>query len=66
MHSHESEQITMVISGELFFKTETGETISIKEGEVIAIPSNIRHSIYTKERFVKAVDAWSPIRKEYK
>lgn len=66
MHSHESEQITMVIMGELFFKTENGETICVKEGEVVAIPSNIRHSVYTKQKFVKAVDAWSPIRKEYK
>ncbi len=35
-------------------------------GEVIAIPSNEKHSAYTKDIPVKAVDAWSPIRAEYK
>lgn len=66
MHSHESEQITMVISGELFFETVTGETLCVKEGEVIAIPSNIKHSVYTEGKSVKAIDAWSPVRNDYK
>lgn len=65
MHAHESEQITMVLEGELFFKTQTGE-LCVKAGEVAAIPSNIPHAVYTKEKAVKAIDAWSPIREEYK
>jgi quercetin dioxygenase-like cupin family protein len=65
MHSHKSEQITMVLHGELFFEIADEETICVKTGEVIAIPSNIKHSVYTQKNRVKAIDAWSPIRKEY-
>ena len=64
MHFHDSEQITMVLEGELFFERECN-VICVKAGEVIAIPSNAPHGVYTKEKFVKAVDAWSPVRKDY-
>jgi len=64
MHRHESEQITMVLEGELYFLANDKE-ICAKTGEVIAIPSNLLHGVYTKDTFVKAIDAWSPIREEY-
>jgi len=63
-HSHEAEQITMVIEGELIFGYE-GKTVTLKEGEVIAIPSHVRHTVTTGPQQCKAVDAWSPVRKEY-
>jgi quercetin dioxygenase-like cupin family protein len=65
IHSHESEQITMVLEGELFFLANAKE-VCVKTGEVIAIPSNLPHCVYTKDGFVKAIDAWSPVREEYK
>ena len=64
VHTHDSEQITMVLEGELFFEIEN-EVICVREFEVMAIPSNAPHAVYTKETFVKAVDAWSPVRKDY-
>jgi len=64
-HSHESEQITMVLEGVLYF--EHGESLfEVKAGETIAIPSNIQHAVFTKELAVKAVDAWSPVMGKYK
>ncbi|MFC1713976.1 arsenic resistance N-acetyltransferase ArsN2 [Candidatus Poribacteria bacterium] len=64
-HSHESEQITMVLEGVLLF--ESGEqVISVKEGEVIAIPSNVPHAVFTEHDPAKAVDAWSPVMGIYK
>src|SRR3989338_11047843 len=36
-HSHEAEQITMVIKGELTFAYE-GKEVTLKSGDVIAIP----------------------------
>ena len=63
-HSHEAEQITMVLEGELTFTVEAGH-IPIGPGEVIAIPSNVVHSVSTGNAPCKAVDAWSPVRKEY-
>lgn len=64
-HTHESEQITFVLEGELFFDI-CDKIYCIKSGEVIAVPSNIPHSVYTKEKQVKAVDAWSPVMDKYK
>lgn len=63
-HSHEAEQITLVLEGELTFTVESGH-ITIGPGEVIAIPSNVVHSVSTGNTPCKAVDAWSPVRKEY-
>ena len=63
-HSHESEQITMVLDGELYFDIE-GRICIVRAGEVIAIPSNIPHSVFTKNMKAKAVDAWSPVNKRY-
>lgn len=64
MHRHESEQITYVLEGELYFKTET-ETVCVKQGEAIALPSNLPHGAFTGEKALKAVDAWSPINRKY-
>jgi len=63
-HSHEAEQITLVLEGELTF-AYGDETVTLKPGEVIAIPSNVKHSVRSGDRPCKAVDAWSPVRKEY-
>lgn len=64
-HSHQSEQITMVLEGKLFF--EAGDrTVIVHPGEVAAFPSNVPHAVYTEEEPVKAVDAWSPLRDRYK
>ncbi len=64
-HTHESEQITMVLEGILYF--EQGEKIiGVKSGEAIAIPSNAPHAVFTGEAAVKAVDAWSPVMDKYR
>jgi cupin superfamily acireductone dioxygenase involved in methionine salvage len=63
-HSHESEQITCVLEGELYFETPEG-TIKVMKGEVIAIPSNVLHTVFSKDKFVKAVDAWQQIAEYY-
>lgn len=64
-HHHESEQITMVLEGELFFEVD-GRTIGVKQGEVIALPADLPHAAFTREQPVKAVDAWSPVMEKYK
>jgi len=65
IHSHESEQITLVLEGELFFEVDE-RIISVKKGEVIAIPSGVPHAAFTQEESVKAIDAWSPVMEKYK
>jgi quercetin dioxygenase-like cupin family protein len=64
-HQHESEQITLVLEGELFFET-AGQVIAVKAGDVIALPSNVPHAVFTREQRVRAVDAWSPVREQYR
>jgi quercetin dioxygenase-like cupin family protein len=63
-HQHESEQITLVLEGELFFETAS-QVIAVKAGEVIALSSNVPHAVFTREHAVRAVDAWSPVREDY-
>lgn len=63
-HHHEAEQITLVIEGELTFKYED-QQVTLKPGDVISIPSNVVHSALTGQKPCKAVDAWSPVRKEF-
>lgn len=64
-HSHESEQITLVLSGELYFKLQ-GRVHRVGEGEVIAIPANLPHAVYTMGNPARAVDAWSPVMEKYR
>ncbi len=63
-HAHEAEQITLVLEGELTFSYEGG-TATLGPGEVIAVPSNVKHSVKSGKARCRAVDAWSPIRREY-
>lgn len=60
-HTHLSEQITMVLEGELLFDVDD-HTIVIHAGEVITIPSNVPHAIFTRAKAVKAVDARSHVK----
>ena len=39
--------------------------VTLKAGDVIAIPSNEAHSAFTGSLSCKVVDAWSPVRKEF-
>jgi len=63
-HSHASEQITMVLKGELFFGFND-VVRCLKPGEVIAIPSSVPHSVWTEAFAVTAIDAWSPVMRKY-
>jgi quercetin dioxygenase-like cupin family protein len=60
-HSHDSEQITLVLEGEIDFSFG-GRTVTLRPGDVIAIPANEPHSARTRALACRAVDAWSPPR----
>jgi quercetin dioxygenase-like cupin family protein len=64
LHRHDSEQITLVIEGTLFFEID-GAVTAVDAGEVVAIPSRVPHAAFTRESIAKAVDAWSPIVEEH-
>ena len=63
-HSHPSEQITLVLEGELYFESASG-VAQVGAGEVIAIPAKARHAVFTKNQAAIAVDAWSPVNETY-
>ena len=63
-HKHINEQITYVISGELFFEA-TDATCCVKQGDTIVIISNAEHRVWTTGKGAKAVDAWTPPNQQY-
>ncbi len=63
-HAHEAEQITMVLEGEMTFAYEGNQAV-LKAGDVIAIPSDVKHSASAGQKGCKAVDAWSPLGKYF-
>jgi quercetin dioxygenase-like cupin family protein len=63
-HKHDSEQITYVLEGELFFKSEI-TVYKLSKGDCILVPGNIEHEVWTENIPVKAIDAWSPVNNTY-
>jgi quercetin dioxygenase-like cupin family protein len=63
-HSHDHEQITIVLAGRMEI-TISGESRVLGVGDVAAVPSRALHSARVLEPTV-AVDAWSPVRDDYR
>ena len=63
MHAHESEQMTYILQGALRFLVG-GEEITVREGEVIHIPSAVAHQAEALEDTFE-LDVFSPIRQDW-
>src|SRR5579864_7173076 len=63
MHSHESEQMTYILQGALKFLIG-GEEITVREGEVLHIPSWVPHQAEALEDTFE-LDVFSPIRQDW-
>jgi quercetin dioxygenase-like cupin family protein len=63
MHSHESEQMTYVLQGSLRFLIE-GREITVREGEVLHIPSWLPHQAEALEDTFE-LDVFSPLRQDW-
>jgi len=63
MHAHASEQMTYVLQGALRFLVG-GEEITVREGEVLHIPSGVEHQAEALEDTFE-LDLFSPIRQEW-
>ncbi len=63
MHSHESEQMTYVFQGALKFLIN-GEEITVREGEVLHIPSWVPHQAEALDDTFE-MDIFSPIRHDW-
>ncbi len=62
-HSHESEQMTYILSGSLTFRLQDKE-VTLNEGDVLNIPSGVEHSAVALEDTLD-LDAFSPIREDW-
>jgi quercetin dioxygenase-like cupin family protein len=62
-HAHQSEQMTYVLQGALKFLV-AGEEITVREGEVIHIPSGVEHQAEALDDTFE-LDVFSPIREEW-
>jgi len=63
-HSHEHEQISVIVSGMLRFTVE-GEERIVSAGHVVRIPSNALHGAEVIEGPCIVYDSWSPVRNDY-
>ena len=64
-HDHVNEQLGLVISGRAtFFIGDEEKTLG--PGEFFLIPGGVRHRVMALDEPVKALDAFFPIRPEYK
>jgi quercetin dioxygenase-like cupin family protein len=63
-HSHPHEQVVHVYSGELEFVVD-GSRAVLKAGDVLHIPSNVRHS-GTALSEVRVMDVFSPVCEDYR
>jgi quercetin dioxygenase-like cupin family protein len=63
-HSHPHEQVGSIISG-LIEVTAGSEKKVLGPGEVVAIPSNVEHSVITLEP-AYVIDVFYPIREDYR
>ena len=63
MHSHESEQMTYILQGALKFLVG-GEEVTLREGEVLHIPSRVPHQAEALEDTFE-LDIFTPIRQDW-
>src|ERR1700692_554409 len=63
MHSHESEQMTYILQGALKFLVD-GDEITVREGEVLHIPSWLEHQAEALDDTF-SLDVFSPIRRDW-
>jgi quercetin dioxygenase-like cupin family protein len=62
-HSHPQEQVTIVEEGVLEFKID-GENLSLKEGDICAIPPNVPHSTVVGENRAVALSIFTPVKED--
>jgi quercetin dioxygenase-like cupin family protein len=63
MHAHESEQMTYILQGALKFVV-AGEEVTVREGEVLHIPSWTPHQAEALEDTFE-LDVFSPVRRDW-
>jgi len=63
VHTHDSEQMTYILQGALKV-TVGGEALTVREGEVLYVPSGVPHQAEALEDTLE-LDVFSPIRQDW-
>lgn len=63
-HSHPHEQITYVVAGEVLFFLDSVPH-HLHPGDMITVASDVRHSIQLLSAYVRLIDTFNPIRREF-
>jgi quercetin dioxygenase-like cupin family protein len=63
-HSHENEQVTIVLSGALKFDV-AGKEIVVRGGETLELPPHVPHAVVEVLEDSQVVDVFSPIRQDW-
>ena len=63
VHAHDSEQMTYILQGALKV-TVDGDEITVREGEVLHIPSGVQHQSEALEDTFE-LDVFSPVRQDW-
>jgi quercetin dioxygenase-like cupin family protein len=63
-HSHEHEQLGMVVSGTMTFRIGD-ETAELGPGETWTIPSNVRHEATAGPEGAVVIDVFAPVREDW-
>ena len=64
-HSHENEQLGMVISGSVTFRVGS-ETRELGPGGTWRIPSNTPHEVHTGPEGAVVIDVFAPVRHDWR
>ena len=64
-HDHPHEQITYMVEGAIEF-TLGQETRRLNAGEGVCVPSGVRHGARVLGQRTVALDAWNPVREDFK
>jgi quercetin dioxygenase-like cupin family protein len=64
-HAHPHEQITYVLEGAMVF-TMGEDARTLRAGDGVCIPPNVPHSAHILDTPARALDAWHPVREDYK
>ncbi|HSJ59260.1 MAG TPA: cupin domain-containing protein [Anaerolineae bacterium] len=64
-HRHPNQQITWVVSGAMRFDLD-GEQRVLHAGDGVLIEPNVRHSAVILNAPCRAIDAWHPVREDYR
>jgi quercetin dioxygenase-like cupin family protein len=64
-HHHPHQQITWVVSGTMEFDLD-GKKRVLQAGDGVLIPPDTPHSATIQDKPCRALDAWHPVREDYR